>query len=242
MHEEKTLEQKVLKVLEIHPVARNSDLALTSLLWKIYYPKYILQITLDNTQNLHNAILLSSLQHLPSFDTISRCRRLIQSKGQFVPTDWTIAKGRKMNEEVWRNAMAKDPVATSIFDRNLNEERSELVTEIAQKVNCDQCTCNDVNITSENEVPSFPRQLSETYAFPNVSPAKARFRFMINEMTPDEAFDKLVQVPDMRNYMLVDLGRDYPNFDNTIISEDILRKYVLESYPLTAEESQKSES
>lgn len=43
---------------------------------------------------------------LPKMDTISRARRIIQNTlGLYPPTSLAVAKGRKMKEEDWREAM-----------------------------------------------------------------------------------------------------------------------------------------
>lgn len=91
----------VLKVLESQPETRNSDIALMIAIWKLYYPKSI-----KIGKSGDEGIWLKDLHILPREDHVKRHRAKIQNeKHLYLPTDWAVAKQRKINEERWREAM-----------------------------------------------------------------------------------------------------------------------------------------
>jgi len=104
-----SLLQKVEAVLRDNPSARNSDTELTAALWKTFHPSFIFI-------NSGGAVCvrLSDLSRLPQEDQIARCRRKIQNDMlRHLPTDPAVAKARRINEQVWRDAMtAQGIVAT----------------------------------------------------------------------------------------------------------------------------------
>ena len=101
--------EMVKQVLAESHYARNSDLALAVIIWKKYYSEHIFQY------NGMNSIQLESLKTLPLFDTISRARRMIQNdEGLYLPTNIEVVKARRINEELWRNAIATKQ--TEIFN------------------------------------------------------------------------------------------------------------------------------
>jgi hypothetical protein len=94
--------------------ARNSDIVLTSRLWKKFYPSHI-----HNFEG-KNYIALESLTVVPMFDTISRARRIIQNdEYTYLPTKLEVAKARRINEDVWRKAMATKQI--TIFNKPNNQ-------------------------------------------------------------------------------------------------------------------------
>jgi len=102
----KKLQDKVEVVLRDYPETRNSDLKLTVQMWKNYFPEYV-------HSNIHGEeyIMIDDFTTLlPREDFVSRCRRKVQEKGLYLPTLWTIAKKRQINEDVWKKAMGY-PVA-----------------------------------------------------------------------------------------------------------------------------------
>lgn len=96
------LYDKVYNILKLNPIARNCDKALISLVWKTYYSEEIFQV------DGKNCIKLESLQKLPFGDNITRARRKIQEGNEFLPTKISVVRNRKINEELWRRAMAKN--------------------------------------------------------------------------------------------------------------------------------------
>lgn len=89
-----TLKKIVLGILEEDERSRNSDLwlilkTLRSMNFKVY---------VDYTE----------LKDMPSFESITRCRRLIQNKdGQFPPTDPKVIERRRLREEKFRTTINK---------------------------------------------------------------------------------------------------------------------------------------
>lgn len=91
----------MLKVLELVPHTRDSDIALMIEVWRRYYPKYV-----KKGSTGEEGVWLKDLYELPREDNIKRVRAQIQNDDkQFLPTTWEIAKQRKINENVWRKAM-----------------------------------------------------------------------------------------------------------------------------------------
>jgi hypothetical protein len=92
-----TLSHQVLHILAEDPLSRDDDSRLSCVLWKTFYPNLC-----ENDKVSFQAIV----NDLPKMDTISRARRIIQNTlGLYPPTSLNVAKGRKMKEEEWREAM-----------------------------------------------------------------------------------------------------------------------------------------
>lgn len=97
-----SLEYKVEQVLKVYPEARNSDQTLTIILWRQYYPQYL---TLYNQEYYTK---LENLYKLPSQDNIKRLRARIQNtRGEYLPTTWAVAKVRQISEETWNEYTRK---------------------------------------------------------------------------------------------------------------------------------------
>lgn len=94
----KNLKSQVEDILRTIPQSRNSDITLTLLIWKKYYP----QLLIDNG----SAVKLAELYKLPREDNVKRVRAQFQNdKKMFWPTDEKVAKARGMNIDEWRVAM-----------------------------------------------------------------------------------------------------------------------------------------
>lgn len=93
------LEKKVFAVLSSVPQTRNSDIELTIEIWRRYYSKYIIVSSVSGVE----AVRLRDLFELPREDNVKRVRAHIQNDlGKFLPTDWAVARQRKINEQTWR--------------------------------------------------------------------------------------------------------------------------------------------
>lgn len=97
----KSLMDKTKQVLKLYPDARNSDKFLCLALWKEFHRDKI-EIGSDG----RGFVYMRDILKLPSEDHIARCRRKIQEGGEFLPTDWEVARKRGINEETWRSYMS----------------------------------------------------------------------------------------------------------------------------------------
>ena len=91
--------------------SRNNDIYLAVTLWRVYY---------NAVEYIHGEqyIKVNELFKIPSYDTITRARRYLQSKHKhLLPSDVRVAKKRRIHEETWRKAMACRDV--SIFNKIL---------------------------------------------------------------------------------------------------------------------------
>lgn len=104
------LKQQVKQILEQYPETRNNDITLTIKLWEVYY-ELEYRVLLKGT--------IHSLYYLPYQDNIKRYRAMFQAKGQYLPTDWKIAKQRRIKEDVWRRSMGYIPVQDKFNISNL---------------------------------------------------------------------------------------------------------------------------
>ncbi|MCK4454465.1 hypothetical protein KAU51_03985 [Candidatus Parcubacteria bacterium] len=93
---EKALKAKVEYILQEFPDTRNSDIELMITIIERYYSNWI---------EGDEYIKLSDLHQLPREDHIKRIRAKFNSVGKYLPTEWEVAKARRINEEVWREAM-----------------------------------------------------------------------------------------------------------------------------------------
>ena len=93
----KRVSDQVEWALEIFERTRNCDIELMLEVWRNFYPEHVCY---DGTEEM---IFTSSLDHLPRLDHITRVRRMIQmDKGKFLPTDWKVAKARRIEMSVWK--------------------------------------------------------------------------------------------------------------------------------------------
>ena len=90
----KNLKLQVKSILINYPKTRNSDIALTIEIWREFY-------------NTGMSINLVQLYDLPREDNIKRIRVQFCEKGfrWAYPTDWKIARARKINEQKWREML-----------------------------------------------------------------------------------------------------------------------------------------
>ena len=104
----KTLKHQVEHCLKFWPETRNSDIELTTRIWKEYYAKYLIpgDRLLLNGVPISEAVELKKLFILPREDNVKRARAYWQNtKKMYPPTDPRIAKKRGMLEDDWRVAM-----------------------------------------------------------------------------------------------------------------------------------------
>lgn len=104
----KRLNEKVEYCLEYYPETRNSDIELTTRIWKEFHKSYLFDL---GSKELY--VKVKDLFELPREDNIKRVRAKIQNDDKkWLPTDWKIAKKRGILEGEWRQAMgypSKEP-------------------------------------------------------------------------------------------------------------------------------------
>ena len=99
------LKEKVIYCLKKYPETRNSDIKLTNAVWVDFYQGFLFR---DGEGSW--CVRLLSLYSMPREDDIKRVRATIQNKKHlFLPTDWEVAKQRKIKEEVWRSYLGYNP-------------------------------------------------------------------------------------------------------------------------------------
>lgn len=98
----KNLKAKVEYCLQTLPESRNSDITLMIEIWRRYYSQRVLTFS-----HLHGDFINTvSLYHLPRQDSIKRIRAHFQNvEKKYLPTDWKVAKQRKINESEWKEYM-----------------------------------------------------------------------------------------------------------------------------------------
>lgn len=101
---DKALKRQIERCLSDYPETRNSDIALTIKVWEVYYPQYLIK-----AKNGDYGIYIKYLYELPRQDNVKRIRANFNSRGLYLPTEWKIAKQRKINEEKWRVYMGYPP-------------------------------------------------------------------------------------------------------------------------------------
>lgn len=91
-----TLKDKVLNLLEFSPETRNSDIDLTTKIWRKFHLDKL--IFADGKYCLP----LLNLKEVPSQDDIKRLRAHIQNKEhKFLPTNEEVLKQRGILEQEW---------------------------------------------------------------------------------------------------------------------------------------------
>jgi hypothetical protein len=97
------IKKQVEDILQTIPETRNSDITLMIELWKRFYSKLLKK---GSTGEL--GVWLEDLHRLPREDNIKRWRAKFQNdEGKYLPTLWSVAKQRKIEEEKWRDAMRR---------------------------------------------------------------------------------------------------------------------------------------
>lgn len=99
----KRLQDKVRYVLSHHPETRDSDSKLTIKVWQVFHRKSLL-VGPGGDDDL--AVHLTEVLKLPSQSSIVRIRARIQNvEGEFPPTNWEVARARKMQRMFWEEAL-----------------------------------------------------------------------------------------------------------------------------------------
>lgn len=80
-----TNEERIIYVLEKFPETRNSDVTLVIKLWESFYSGFLHNGGWIHTSDLHN---------VPMQDGVARIRRIIQKRGEYLPTNERIARLR----------------------------------------------------------------------------------------------------------------------------------------------------
>lgn len=91
------MNQKVEIILHEFVTARNCDIVL----YKEYLKKFHIGAVKYSGNHNKDYLDMSFLATVP-FDSITRCRRLIQADLKFLPTDENVRRTRKMKEHVMR--------------------------------------------------------------------------------------------------------------------------------------------
>ena len=100
------LKKQVEYCLVNFPETRNSDITLTLEIWRQFFPQRII----IGTKTGREAIALKDLYDLPREDNVKRIRAKFQNEQNlYLPTDWKVAKQRKINEDTWRVALGYPP-------------------------------------------------------------------------------------------------------------------------------------
>lgn len=95
MNRLKKVEQIVKKVLEEHPETRDDDFAL---LTQVYY-----EFNPEILGSSFNLVMLGHKEYgLPPFESVTRCRRKLQSKCKALMSSRQIEEARKKEEEVYK--------------------------------------------------------------------------------------------------------------------------------------------
>jgi hypothetical protein len=92
----KQLKKEVEDILQTYPETRDSDIALTIMVWKIYY-------------SVEDTIELDALYVLPREDNIKRIRAKFNEKGLYLSDNPEVRKKRHQLEEKWRNELGYNP-------------------------------------------------------------------------------------------------------------------------------------
>lgn len=93
-----TLKTQIENILRDTPATRDSDITLMIEVWNRYYPHAIM-----TGSSGKKAVLLDNMYDLPREDNIKRMRAHIQNVDKkYLPTTWSVAKQRKINEQEWK--------------------------------------------------------------------------------------------------------------------------------------------
>ena len=108
--------QMVEFVLEHSETARDSDEILTTFIWETYYSEYCYEIP---SKHVRGFTSYDIIYNLPSFQTISRCRRYIQNnEKRFLPTSEAVRKKRGIKEEEYHK-MASNGMQQEFFTKKI---------------------------------------------------------------------------------------------------------------------------
>lgn len=95
-----TVKDKVRHILEHYPNTRNDDNSLEAWLMYTFYKEYT---TTDQNGDL--CVSYKNRQFVPKTWSIERARRKIQEGGEFLPTNPTVAKKRKLMCDYMRETL-----------------------------------------------------------------------------------------------------------------------------------------
>lgn len=111
----KDLKDQVEHCLKNYPETRNSDIKLTVCVWYEF-------------GNIQSAFPIGSLKELtnlmlemPHEDNIKRLRAKFNEAGEYWPTDWVVAKHRRINETEWRIKLGYNTQANAIGEAELKQ-------------------------------------------------------------------------------------------------------------------------
>ena len=107
MSYQKDLKSKVEYCLKNYPYTRDSDIALTIRIWKVFHKNFI-----KTNDKGTEFIMVQHLYDLPREDGIKRIRAKIQNhktKPMYLPKDYFVRRKRKISEEVWRKSLRYNP-------------------------------------------------------------------------------------------------------------------------------------
>ena len=91
------LKREVETCLRDYPETRNSDITLLIKVWELFYPQFV-----KTGSTGASGILFKDLYVAPREDNVKRVRAVFQNvQNKYLPTDWKVAKQRKINEEKW---------------------------------------------------------------------------------------------------------------------------------------------
>lgn len=101
MYEIQTTKQEVYRILDKQPETRNSDMAL-------YYQYCVNQWIRDTDMyKVFKNAEFRKEKHISPFETVSRCRRELQSEFVHLRSNDKIEKSRKEREEIFKNYFSK---------------------------------------------------------------------------------------------------------------------------------------
>ena len=98
------IKEKVKKVLMEYPETRNSDIALTIQVWRMFY-------------GVDDVVNVKQLYDLPREDNIKRIRASFCQKGRSwaYPTKLIIAKKRSIAEDIWRQMLGYPTMSETYY-------------------------------------------------------------------------------------------------------------------------------
>jgi len=98
----KKLKDQVEYILKEKPETRNCDIKLTIEIWKEFYLDKLAHSKKDGEYY----IKLDKLKEVPRQANIKRARAKFQNdRKEYLPTKWSVAKQRRIEEDEWRVAM-----------------------------------------------------------------------------------------------------------------------------------------
>lgn len=98
------VEEHVYDLLALYERARNNDTYLMTLVLKrLGWDAGVEQGMLSRQEWLSIRIPMEKIDQLPSFESITRARRKIQARGQFLPTDREVILARMRKQEEMRD-------------------------------------------------------------------------------------------------------------------------------------------